>query len=63
MILEHELAEDGLGVDLPRRRSRQIRRMDDPSNMDDLADLGRRAAEEQIKPEHLPAGFDLANAK
>jgi hypothetical protein len=25
-----------------------------------LADLGRRAAAKQVKPEHLPAAFDLA---
>jgi hypothetical protein len=36
--------------------------MDDPSNMNDLAELGRKAAAKQVKPEHLPAAFDLAKA-
>ena len=25
-----------------------------------LSDLGRKAAAKQVKPEHLPAAFDLA---
>ena len=33
--------------------------MDDPSNLSDLAELGRLAAAKQVKPEHLPAAFDL----
>ena len=39
----------------------QIRKMDDPANMNELADLGRTAAAKQVKPEHLPAAFDLAS--
>jgi hypothetical protein len=36
--------------------------MDDPSNMGDLVDLGRKAALKQVQPEHLPAAFDLGKA-
>ena len=30
------------------------------ANMQQLADLGGRAAQKQVKPEHLPTAFDLA---
>jgi hypothetical protein len=49
-----------------RRRScrdklQQIRKMDDDlSELLDLADLGRRDAAAQVRPEQLPAAFDLA---
>jgi hypothetical protein len=62
IILEQSWLKTELGVDLSEDKIEQIRKMDDPSNMDDLADLGRRAAEKQIDAKHLPAGFDLANA-
>jgi hypothetical protein len=40
-------------------RLARIAEMDDPSNMDDLAELGRKAAAAQIKPEHFPQVFDV----
>jgi hypothetical protein len=49
-----------LGVDLAGDKLDQIRKMDDPSNLSDLAELGRLAAEKQVRAEHLPAAFDLA---
>jgi hypothetical protein len=61
-ILEQAWLKTELGVDLAADKLGQIRKMDDPSNMDDLADLGRKAAAKQVKPEHLPATFDLATA-
>jgi hypothetical protein len=61
-ILEQEWLKTELGVDLAADKLEQIRKMDDPSNMNDLADLGRKAAAKQVKPEHLPATFDLAKA-
>jgi hypothetical protein len=30
-------------------------------NLSILADLGRAAVAKQVKPEHLPAAFDLAD--
>jgi len=33
--------------------------MDDPNNIKDLADIGRLAATEQLKPEHFPPCFDV----
>ena len=61
-ILEQAWLKTELGVDLTADKLEQIRQMDDPSNMDDLVDLGRKAAAKQVKPEHLPAAFDLAEA-
>jgi uncharacterized protein len=61
-ILEQAWLETELGVDLDQAKIEQIREMDDPSNMNDLADLGQKAAAKQVKPEHLPATFDLAKA-
>jgi hypothetical protein len=61
-ILEQAWLKTELGVDLAADKLEQIRKMDDPSNMNDLADLGRKAAAKQVKPEHLPPGFDLATA-
>jgi len=63
IILEQSWLKTELGVDLSEHKIEQIRKMDDPSNIDDLARLGRRAAEKQIEAKHLPAGFDLANAE
>jgi hypothetical protein len=37
----------------------KIAEMDNPKNMDELAEIGRLAAKEQVKPEHLPPGFDI----
>jgi hypothetical protein len=38
----------------------RISAMDDPSNMEQLAEIGHRAAERQVKPQHFAAAFDLA---
>ncbi len=61
-ILEQAWLKPEIGVDLDADELEQIRKMDDPSNMNDLADLGRKASAKQVKPEHLPATFDLAKA-
>jgi uncharacterized protein len=61
-ILEQPWLKTELGVDLTADKLEQIRKMDDPSNMGDLVDLGRKAASKQVQPEHLPAAFDLAKA-
>jgi hypothetical protein len=62
-ILEQAWLKAELGVDLAPDKIEQIRKMDDPSNLDDLAELGRIAAARQVKPEHLPAAFDLPKAQ
>ena len=37
----------------------KIAEMDDPVNMDELAEIGRIVAAKHVKPEHLPATFDV----
>jgi hypothetical protein len=59
-VLEQAWLKTELGVDLAGDKLEQIRKMDDPSNLSDVAHLGRRAVAAQVKPEHLPAAFDLA---
>jgi patatin-like phospholipase len=59
-VLEQAWLKTELGVDLAGDKLEQIRKMDDPSNLSDLANLGRLAAAKQVKAEHLPAAFDLA---
>ena len=60
VLLEHDWLKSELGVDLAHDKLEQIRKMDDPSNLSELADLGHLAAAKQVKPDHLPAAFDLA---
>ena len=33
--------------------------MDNPTNMDELAEIGRAAALKQVKPAHFPTHFDV----
>jgi hypothetical protein len=37
----------------------KIAQMDNPANMDELAEIGRIAAKKQVKLEHFPANFDV----
>jgi uncharacterized protein len=60
VVLDQAWLKDELGVDLTPEKIDQIRKMDDPANMKELADLGLKAAQKQVQPEHLPAAFDLA---
>jgi hypothetical protein len=60
VVLEQAWLKAELCVDLAGEKLDQIRKMDDPSNLSDLTDLGRVAAAKQVKPEHLPTAFDLA---
>jgi uncharacterized protein len=61
VLLEQDWLMKELEVDLQPDKIDQIRKMDDPSNMQELADLGRTAAAKQVQPGHLPAAFDLAS--
>jgi len=60
VVLERDWLKSELGVDLGHHKIEQIRKIDAASNMNDLADLGRLAAAKQVRPDHLPAAFDLA---
>jgi hypothetical protein len=63
VLLELDWLKSELGLELTPDKIEQIRKMDDPSNLSDLAELGRLAAAKQVKPEHLPAAFDLPKAQ
>jgi len=60
VLLEQGWLDSVLGIELAPDKIAQIAKMDDPTNMDDLAKLGQSAAAQQVKAEHLPAAFDLA---
>src|SRR5271169_2911682 len=49
-VLEQAWLKTELDVDLDQAKVGQIRKMDDPSNMKDLSDLGRMAAAKQVQP-------------
>lgn len=37
----------------------KIAEMDNPANMDELAEIGEIAAKKQVKEDHFPAAFDV----
>ncbi len=60
VLFEKDWLGSELMVDLAPEKIDEIAAMDNPANMDELANLGRRAAQRQVKEEHFPAAFDLA---
>jgi hypothetical protein len=60
VLLDKKWLSERLGIDRTPGQLAKIAKMDNAGNMDDLAELGRLAAAKQVKPEHLPAAFDLA---
>jgi hypothetical protein len=62
-LLERNWVKSELGLELEPDKIDHIRQMDDPSNLSDLAELGRLAAAKQVKPQHLPAAFDPPKAQ
>jgi hypothetical protein len=63
VLFERDWLKNELGVELTADKLEQICKMDDPSNLSDLAELGRLAAANQVKSEHLPAAFDLPKTR
>ena len=59
VLFEQEWMRDELDLDYEAERLDELGRMDDPSNMTELWQIGDRAAHRQIDPTHLPAAFDL----
>ena len=60
VLLETSWLKSELGLDLAPETVARIAKMDNPANMDELAKLGRAAAQKQVTAEHFPAVFDLA---
>jgi hypothetical protein len=63
MLLEGDWLKSELGIEFTPDKIEQIRKMDDPSNLSDLARLGRLAAAKQAKATHLLVAFDLPKAR
>jgi uncharacterized protein len=57
--LEPKWLETELEAHIDAAGVSRIAAMDDPTNMKELAEIGRLAAGVQVKPEHFPAGFDV----
>jgi hypothetical protein len=58
-LLEQQWLSTEVKVEYAPDRLAKIAEMDDPSNMDELAEIGRRAAALQVNREHFPASFDV----
>ena len=59
VLLEPKWLSTEVKVDYAADKLAKIAEMDDSSNMDELATLGRLAAATQVKAEHFPATFDV----
>jgi hypothetical protein len=57
--LESGWLKTELEIDRTQDKLARIAEMDNPSNMDELAAIGRVAAARQVKAEHFPAAFDV----
>ena len=58
-LLDAKWLKDELDMDATPEKLAQISQMDNPANMDELAAIGRKAAEKQVSDGHLPSVFDI----
>jgi hypothetical protein len=59
VLLEPRWLSTEVEIAYDARQLAKIAEMDDPTNMDELARIGRLAAAKQVKPEHFPPSFDV----
>jgi len=59
VLLEPAWLKTEVSIERTPDKLEKIAEMDDPANMDELADIGKDAAKLQVKPEHFPTGFDV----
>lgn len=57
--LEQEWLESELGLSFSPKKVLSLREMDDPKNLDTLAEIGQAAAPRLMEESHLPSSFDL----
>ena len=57
--LDRDWLKASLGMDLQSDQVRELQHMDRPENAERLLEIGRRAAEDQVRQEHFPAAFDI----
>jgi uncharacterized protein len=58
-VLDQGWLRSMLGLDYTPEQLEHIARMDDPSNVRALAEIGRRAASAQVNDDHFPRAFDV----
>jgi hypothetical protein len=56
---DSEWLKENLGVEIDDKTVKGLTAMDNPQNLDELADLGATAAARQVKPQHFRKAFDL----
>ena len=59
VLLEPGWLKTEVAIERAPDKLEKIADMDNPSNMDELAEIGREAAQLQVKPDHFPATFDV----
>jgi patatin-like phospholipase len=59
VLLDQGWLKTEVAIERTPDRLEKIAEMDDPANMDELADIGKDAAKLQVKPEHFPTAFDV----
>jgi uncharacterized protein len=59
VLLEPGWLKTEVGINQTAANLEKIAQMDDPSSMDQLAEIGRIAAAKQVQPGHFPAIFDV----
>jgi hypothetical protein len=60
VLLEQKWLKTEIEIDYEPDKIAKMAQMDDPTNMEQLADVGRLSAAKQVKPEHFPAAFDIS---
>ena len=60
VTLDRDWVKQRLGLDLDQRELDEVHAMDEPANMDSLANIGAAAAANLVANDHFPAGFDVA---
>ena len=58
-MLEQSWLKTQVEIALEPSKIVKIAEMDNPANMDELAEIGRLAAAKQVIAEHFPARFDV----
>ena len=61
VLLEQNWLKTEVEIEYRPEKLAKIAEMDNPAGMDDLAEIGAKAAAKQVKAEHFPPGFDIHN--
>ena len=59
VLLEQKWLKTEVEIECGAEKVAKIAEMDNSESMDDLADIGAKAAAKQVKPEHFPPEFDI----